>query len=434
MKSILHLLCFFFPLFTFSQSLYFPPINGDQWDTLDPETLNWCPERIDSLSQFLDDKNTKAFIILKDGKIVLETYFDDFTQDSVWYWASAAKSLTAFLTGIAQDMDMLDINDPTSNYLGEGWTSLEPDQESQITIRNQLTMTTGLDDGTGEADCTDPDCLLYLADVATRWAYHNAPYSLLDPVLEEATGLSLNQFVNSQMNARTGLTGLYVPIGYNRVFFSKPRSMARFGLLMLNNGEWDGDQLITDQTYLTDMVNTSQDLNQSYGYLWWLNGKGSYMLPTLQNIFETDLVPSAPADMYAALGKNDQKIYVVPSQNMVVIRMGDSAGQALFALSSFDNNLWEYINALECNISDVDDLHQNGEWSVFPNPASDFIQFESKSGLDILDLSIFDGNGRLVKKERNENKVDIGELPKGIYAVRIRTEWGSSTTRTFTKL
>ncbi len=433
MKTILFTLLFFFPLFLSAQELYFPPINSDEWETLDPATLNWCPERIDSLTQFLADKNTKAFIILKDGKIVLENYFDDFTQDSVWYWASAGKTLTAFLTGMAQDMNMLNINDPTSDYLGQGWTSLDSTQEAQITIRHQLSMSTGLDDASGNADCTDPECLLFLADPDNRWAYHNAPYTLLGSVIEEALGQSLNQIVANQMNARTGLTGLYIPVGYNKVFFSKPRSMARFGLLMLNNGDWDGDQLITDQNYMYDMVNTSQDFNLSYGYLWWLNGKGSYMLPTLQNIFESDLIPAAPSDTYAALGKNDQKIYVTPSQNMVVIRMGNSAGQPLFALSSFDNELWEYINALECTPSSLIDLHQNNAWSLFPNPANDFIQIESKSGLEILEISIFDGSGRLVKREMNGKKLDVEELPIGIYAARIRTEWGRLT-KTFAKL
>jgi hypothetical protein len=64
------------------------------------------------------------------------------------------------------------------------------------------------------------------------------------------------------------------------------------------------------------------------------------MLPGLQLVFSGSLMPNAPADMYAALGKNDQKIYVVPSQNIVVIRMGDSAGNVQLAVSSFDNELW----------------------------------------------------------------------------------------------
>ena len=78
-----------------AQQLYFPPTTGNTWDTLSPSSLNYCSDKIDSLYEYLDQTDSKAFILLKDGKIVLERYFDNFTQDSVWYWASAGKSLTA---------------------------------------------------------------------------------------------------------------------------------------------------------------------------------------------------------------------------------------------------------------------------------------------------------------------------------------------------
>lgn len=133
-------------------------------------------------------RNSKAFLVLKDGRIVIEHYFGTFTQDSLWYWASAGKSLTAFLVGKAQEEGFLDINDPSSDYLGAGWTSCTPLQEGAITVRNQLTMTTGLDDGTGDTDCTDPACLQYLARPGTRWAYHNAPYTMLDGVISMRPG------------------------------------------------------------------------------------------------------------------------------------------------------------------------------------------------------------------------------------------------------
>jgi CubicO group peptidase (beta-lactamase class C family) len=84
----------------------------------------------------------------------------------------------------------------------------------------------------------------------------------------------------------------------------------------------------------------------AYGYLWWLNGKANYHLPQTQLQFNGSLIPSASNDMYMALGKDDQKIYVVPSKNMVVIRMGDAADSAVLALSTFDEVLWQKINAL----------------------------------------------------------------------------------------
>jgi hypothetical protein len=70
------------------------------------------------------------------------------------------------------------------------------------------------------------------------------------------------------------------------------------------------------------------------------------MLPEVQFVFTGLLVPDAPADMYSALGKNDQKVYVVPSQDIVVVRMGDSAGNIQLALSSFDNELWGKLKTI----------------------------------------------------------------------------------------
>jgi sulfur carrier protein ThiS len=58
-------------------------------DTISPATLNWCADKIDTLYDFLEQKNTKGFVVLKDGKIVLEKYFGTFNEDSLWYWASA---------------------------------------------------------------------------------------------------------------------------------------------------------------------------------------------------------------------------------------------------------------------------------------------------------------------------------------------------------
>ncbi len=144
------LLFSFFLAFSFTakaQNLYFPPNTGNTWDTISPASLGWCQNELDTLVNYLDQINTKAFILLKDGKIVVEEYFGTFTQDSLWYWASAGKSLTAFTVGIAQQEGYLSIDDTSSQYLGQGWTVCPPAKEEMISIRHQLSMNTGLDDG-----------------------------------------------------------------------------------------------------------------------------------------------------------------------------------------------------------------------------------------------------------------------------------------------
>ncbi len=155
---------------------YFPPTDSNTWETLSLDDLDWNSDAEQPLYDFLEENDTKAFIVLKDGRIVMEKYFGTHSQDTPWYWASAGKTLTAFTTGIALDEGYLSLNDKTSDYLGAGWTGLTTEKENLITIWHQLTMTSGMDDT--EGDCKTTDCLTYIADAGTRWGYHNAPYTL----------------------------------------------------------------------------------------------------------------------------------------------------------------------------------------------------------------------------------------------------------------
>ncbi len=139
--------------------------------------------------------------------------------------------------------------------------------------------------------------------------------------------------------------GAWIQNGGLSVYWSNTRSMARFGLLALNNGKWENNQII-NENYFRNATTTSQNINLSYGYLWWLNGKTSYHLPQSQFQFSGSLITSAPNDMYCALGKNDQKIYVIQSKKIVIIRMGNEADSSTFGLSDFDDVLWQKINAV----------------------------------------------------------------------------------------
>jgi len=332
-----------------SQTMYFPPVTGTQWDTVSVQSLGWNAAAVAPLHAMLDANHTRAFILLKNGRIVIEKYFGTFTKDSLWYWASAGKSMTSVLLGIAKSEGRLALTDTTSKWLGKGWTSAPAEKEDKITIWNQLTMTSGLDDGVPDRDCTDKSCLLFKADAGSRWAYHNAPYTLLDPVIERATGQSLNTFYLTRMRSKIGMNGFYFASGdYNNVLTTTPRSMARFGLLMLNRGVWGTTPILDDTAYFRQMTTSSQAINPSYGYLWWLNGKSAYMLPTLQLVFQGSVTPAAPADMYAALGKNGQLINVVPSLGVVFIRMGDAPDGTFGSLvgTVLNNQIWEKLNAI----------------------------------------------------------------------------------------
>lgn len=327
-----------------SEGMYFPPIDGSTtWETKTISSLGWNQSAVQPLLDYLALKNSKSFIVLVDGKIVLENYFNGHSASTNWYWASAGKTLTSTMTGIAEQEGFLNLDTKVSNYIGVGWTSETLAKENLITNKHLLTMTSGLEDITN-GDCVTPSCLTYNADAGTRWAYHNV-YVKLQDVIAAATNQSFTSYFNTKLRDKIGMDGSWFTSGNNSVYASTSRSMARFGLLALNKGKWNGTEIL-NATYFNQATSTSQNINLSYGYLWWLNGKASYHLPSSQYQFNGSIIPTAPTDMFMALGKNDQKIYVIPSKKMVIIRMGDVADTVNLALSDFDTVLWQKISAL----------------------------------------------------------------------------------------
>lgn len=417
--AVLLLLAGLVPAARAQAPLYFPPRSFAQpWDTIAPAQLGWNQVALDSALAYVERTNARSFIVLHRGRIAVERYFDGHTRDSVWMWASASKTLTAFLVGIAQQEGLLSIDDTTSRFLGTGWTSLPPAQERLITIRHQLTMTTGLNDTLAPTpqvpdpdNCLAPACLQYLAPAGTRWAYHNAPYKLVQNVVAAASGQSWQQFTQTRVKTAIGMGG-----GWFDTYISRTRDMARFGLLLLARGTWNGTPLLTDTAYFGQMTRPSQTFNRAYGYLTWLNGQSSYMHPAGQLVFPGPLAPDAPADLYAALGKDDQKIYVVPSLGLVVVRQGEAAAGRLLGPSSFDNELWIRLMRVLGPTGTADAATANSV-ALYPNPATATVRL---SGLTAPALAFYDATGRLARTASRtaDGTYDVRGLAPGLYAMR----------------
>jgi len=397
-----------------AQPIYFPPENGE-WATLSPDSLGWCSENVEALYEYLESEDTEAFLVLKNGKIVLEKYFGNSTPDDVNPWFSAGKSLMAVLVGIAQEEGFLSIDDPVSDYQGEGWTDLPPEKEQLITIRNQLTMTSGLDENI--FNCTLDTCLTYKADAGERWAYHNGPYSLLRNVLEEATGLNINVITRDFVRSPIGMDGFWLSLGYSNIFRSTARSMARFGLLVQNGGTWDGEKVLADSVYLNNMLTSSQQLNPSYGYLWWLNGQSSYIPPHPTVSFPGSIAPDAPEDVVVAAGAQGQFVSIAPSEGLIFVRQGNQSAQEPVPLD-LHNDIWQRLAALECTPTSTSNLSPP-EISIFPNPVTDVLSIRTERVPDV--VRIFSTNGKLVQTARATKTLDVRHLPKGWYWVRIKS-------------
>ncbi len=320
---------------------YFPPAEGaGAWATVDPTAAGWDATALAAVKDWVGTTGGTSFLVLADGKILTEAYWgaDASTLRDI---ASAQKSVVSLLVGMAIVNRAFAPDDTVSSLVGPGWTNDTPANESTITVRQLLTMTSGLD-----------DTLMRVAAPGSTWRYNTNAYHCLEGVLEAKTGKTMQEVTRGTLFDRIGAgasawttrplqkDGKGQPI---HALEMTARDMGRVGLLVQAGGAWKGTTIVPS-TYLGVALDTSQALNPSYGLLWWLNGKASYLLPGGQGA-TGPLIPSAPADVVAALGAFDQKIYVARGGKLVVIRQGKAAAQGTQTLSDFDDQLWKRLMA-----------------------------------------------------------------------------------------
>ncbi len=327
--------------------LYFPPASGE-WEAVSPAQAGWSAERLDALLEWAGTRGSSDVVIALDGRILAERHFD-LAEPSSDYAnlrtgttaggrpiedvASVQKSVLSFLTGVARAEDLLDLDDPVSQHLGPGWSKATPEQEGQITLRHLMSMTTGLSTG-----------LEYEVAAGQRWQYNTRAYSRISDVLESVFGTTLDRLTQERLCRRIGMKdSRWLERGWvsadtdaNRLGFSTTaRDLARFGILVLAHGQWQGADVLADPSFLAEALASSQELNPSYGLLWWLNGKKSFIRGGTRQA--GPLLPTAPADLVAGLGLLGRKLYVVPSLRLVVTRLGQAPGP------DFDTELWRRL-------------------------------------------------------------------------------------------
>jgi CubicO group peptidase (beta-lactamase class C family) len=237
-------------------------------------------------------------------------------------------------------------------------------------------------------------------------------------VVARASNQTFQQFTQSRIGTPIGMSGRWI----NYTYYSRARDMARFGLLILARGTWNQTPVLRDTAYFRQMTTTSQQLNRAYGYLWWLNGKASYMLPgPQQTVVPGSFLPGAPPDMIAALGKNDQKIYVVPSMGLVVVRLGESAGVQRQAVSSFDAELWTRLMAmLNCRPTAAT-AAATLQVAAYPNPATTELKVELPTASPASTLRLLDALGRPVATvpARPLVRLPLSHVAAGVYYLQL---------------
>lgn len=233
---------------------------------------------------------------------------------------------------------LIDIEAPVSRYLGKGWSKAGA-AEQAILVRHLLSMDSGLDTQ-----------LRYEQPAGTHWRYNTSAYSQLISILEGVTHQEIGPLTKEWVfdpigmrDSRWGVrTGIWSISNVNAARFqTTPRDLARLGLLVMMDGKWGGKDIVCNDNWFPLSVSASQELNPAYGYLWWLNGADKHRIrigpePPLR---DGPLVTTAPRDLIIAMGHEKRRLYISPSNKLVIVRFGSDPGRG------FDREFWTRASA-----------------------------------------------------------------------------------------
>lgn len=269
------------------------------------------------------DKRTRSVIVIYKNKIIAEKYADGFNKNSRILGWSMTKSLTATYFGILQKQGKFDIMKPAPI---DEWAT---DERSKITINDLLHMNSGLEWEENYSKICDATKMLFIEEDMTQsqinkplvgkpnntWNYSSGTTNLLSGILR-------NQFKSHQeyldfwysalidkigmnsMVVETDMTGNFVGSSYS---WATTRDWAKFGLLYLHKGNWNGEQIF-DESWAKYVATPTNGSNGKYGAHFWLNANGDF--------------PDVPRDFYRCSGYQGQMVAIFPSHDLVIVRMG----------------------------------------------------------------------------------------------------------------
>jgi CubicO group peptidase (beta-lactamase class C family) len=298
-----------------------------------PQQLD--PVALDELTTYAEETGSTCLSVLREGEVVHEAYFQGTDAETDQEIYSASKSVTSTLVGIAQHEGHLDIDEPASTYLTE-WQGT-PSED--LTIRDLLANVSGRfqDLTTDYRDMATqaPDKTQFSLDLDQQhapgsfWEYNNSAIQTLEAVLERATGEDMAEYAESRLFGPLGMSSTIRrdqagnPLTFIGVQASC-RDLGRFGQFALDEGEWEGEMLV-DDGWFAEATAPASELNAAYGYLWWLNRPGRAKVPIAGEV-DGPLWEEAPDDAFAALGLGGQTVLVIPSADMVLVRLATGQG------------------------------------------------------------------------------------------------------------
>ncbi len=299
---------------------------------------------LDKAREYASERNSSALLIWRDGELEKEAYFGDFERDSLLVSKSLAKPITAILIGRAlQQGHIQSLDQPVSDFITE-WR--DDPERSKILIRHLLDMRTGFKPQGFAPDPTDVLNRAYLHprhdeviindyplthEPGTRYEYANATSEMVAPLLERATGMRYGDYLAEALLEPLGAEG-------GQIWVNRPGGTAhsgccvllpaqtylRFGALLLQDGLWEGQRLLPEG-YVAEMREGTAE-NPYYGLGVWLPHnyieRRGFAHPSVPYGKVLHSEPYVDKDLFLFDGNGNQVVYVIPSANMVVLRMG----------------------------------------------------------------------------------------------------------------
>ena len=319
------------------------PLDPNQpWPIGDAVTSEKSPALEATLDKWFQDpdpatpRRTRAIIVVKDGQIIAERYGKGFSKDTLFQGWSMTKSVTNTLLGILVQQGKLDIHSPAP--VPEWQAAGDP--RKGITIDQLIRMSSGLEFNEDYGDLTDGvtqmlynqgDMAAYAANKPlagapdTLWNYSSGTANILTRIIRDTIGREVTDYwafpqeaLFHRININTAImepdaSGTFVGSSY---MYTTARDWARFGLLYLQDGVWNGERILPEGWVDYTRTPTPPSLGD-YGGMWWLNA-GKPGKP------ETKEWHDLPDDIYYAEGHDGQDIVIFPSQNMIVVRLSVS--------------------------------------------------------------------------------------------------------------
>ena len=300
-----------------SSEVYYP---NDTWEVVSPESQNINSSRVQKLIDMsFEDDATMSVVIIKNGKIIGEQYAEGYDSDSYGTSWSMAKSFYAALIGISiEEGEINSLDDPVADYL-----DYFNDDRSDITIRDLLDMSSGLEypEHQHEKMFFRKDHLQYSKDIGvekpagTKFEYNNINSMLLGDILFEVTGLKADTLLRERILNHIGNFDykLWRDESGNVLTYCcidmSAREYSRFGLLFARNGNWEGNQLISE-----DFVNeTFQKVWETPS--WWTNSKRYYSLHWWVSKYDDE------SKIFNASGRFGQYIFVDRENDLIFTRL-----------------------------------------------------------------------------------------------------------------